>query len=246
MGYRLIALDMDGTLLNRQREISDENVKWINKAMDAGIKIVLATGRPIREVVRYGERLRIDGPLVINNGSEIWLTPDKLHARSELAPELVAGLFELLRSYGDEVDFWAHTVGGRVDRTNVPSDPAAAQWLQFAFRCRDADVLAQIRGRLTEWNAFELSNSHVTNIECNPIGISKASGLREVCALLDIGLAQAIAVGDSLNDIPMIRAAGLGVAMGNAQEPVKRAADAIAPPNHEHGVAQIIEKYLFS
>lgn len=77
-------------------------------------------------------------------------------------------------------------------------------------------------------------------------GRYQSKGLLEVCSIIGIEMSQVIAIGDSLNDIPMIRAAGLGVAMGNAQEPVKQAADRIAPTNLEDGVAKVIEQVLFS
>ncbi|MCZ8511645.1 Cof-type HAD-IIB family hydrolase [Paenibacillus filicis] len=246
MAYKLIALDMDGTLLNKQKEISAGNIKWIRAAMDAGVKVTLATGRPIREVAPYAEQLGLECPLVVNNGSEVWKAPGVLHFRKELDPNRIADIMDILQTYGDEADFWAHTVEGLVNKTNVPSDLAHIHWLQFAIRCANPVTLQEIRDRLTSWQTFEISNSHITNIECNALGISKASGLTEVCSLLGIDMSDVIAMGDSLNDIPMIRAAGLGVAMGNAQEPVKLIADAIAPPHHEDGVANIIEKYIFS
>ncbi|TMV52320.1 HAD family phosphatase [Paenibacillus mesophilus] len=244
MTFRLIALDLDGTLLNKQKDISEENVKWIKTAIKAGMKFTLATGRPIRDVAGYAARLGIDCPLVVNNGSEVWETSEVLHSRRELTPGLIVRLFELLQSYGEELDFWAHTVGGKIDKTNIPADPADVQWLQFAFRSGNAVLLHGIRERLTSWNAFEISNSHITNIECNAVGVNKASGLREVCTLVGIDMSQVIAMGDSLNDIPMIREAGLGIAMGNAQQAVKEAADLVAPGHQEDGVARMIERHL--
>lgn len=244
MTFQLIALDLDGTLLNKRKEISEENIKWIKAAAKAGMKVTLATGRPIRDVVGYAAQLEIECPLVINNGSEVWKTSDIIHSRRELAPGLIIKLFELLQSYGEELDFWAHTVGGKIDKTNIPAEPATVQWLQFAFRSGNAVLLNEIRERLASWDAFEISNSHMTNIECNAIGVNKASGLQEVCALIGIDMSQVIAIGDSLNDIPMIREAGLGIAMGNAQQAVKEVADLVAPGNQEDGVARMIERHL--
>jgi hypothetical protein len=245
MAYKLIALDLDGTLLYKG-EVSAENAKWIEAALEAGKKVVLSTGRPIHDVRSLARRLKLNMPLVINNGSEVWLSPDELHVRHELDPELVARLFRVIEKYGGEVDFWAHTTGGKIDAQNVPDPLHSVKWLQFAVRSANPDHLREIREEVAGWNRLEISNSHVTNIEFNPLGVSKASGLKEVCRWLGISLSEAIAVGDSLNDIPMIRAAGLGVAMGNAQEPVKRAADAVAPPCGEDGVAWVIKEYLLS
>jgi hypothetical protein len=216
-------------------------------ALAAGKKVILATGRPIHEVLPYTQQLQLSLPLVINNGSEIWKTPAELHQRHELPAEQIRRIFDFIRPYRAEgLSFWAHTVSGKIDESNLPEDVDAVRWLQIAVKSADPDVLLDIRRELESWGQFEISNSHITNIECNARGISKASGLEEVCGMLGIPLSEAIAVGDSLNDIPMIRAAGLGVAMGNAQEPVKQAADYIAPTNSENGVAHVIERYMLS
>ncbi|MDF2963402.1 MAG: Cof-like hydrolase, partial [Paenibacillus sp.] len=98
--------------------------------------------------------------------------------------------------------------------------------------------------KLEAWGVLEITNSHPLNLELNPKGINKASGIRQVCSLLGIGMSQVIAMGDSLNDESMIREAGLGVAMGNAQDEVKEFADVITATNEEHGVAKIIEQYV--
>ncbi|MNR51606.1 Sugar phosphatase YidA [compost metagenome] len=80
----------------------------------------------------------------------------------------------------------------------------------------------------------------------NPLGVSKATGVEAVCDLLGISMSEVIAMGDSQNDIAMIREAGLGVAMGNAQEEVKQIADITTVTNNEHAVAQVIRKYLLA
>ncbi len=190
------------------------------------------------------KKLQLGLPLVVNNGSEIWRTSDTLHERNELDPEQIIRLFELIEKYGERLNYWAHTVEGQITRANMPRDLRKVRWLQFAVQSKDDVLLAEIRGQLEEWKLFELSNSHITNVECNPIGVSKASGLLEVCTMLGIAITDTVAVGDSLNDIPMIRLAGLGVAMGNAQESVKLAAQIVAPNHTDDGVALIIRKYL--
>lgn len=244
MVFQLIALDMDGTLIGTDRDISPNNRRWIESAQQAGVRVVLATGRPVREVLPYAEQLHLRSPLIINNGSEIWETPSSLYQRHVIAPELIERIFAELSKYGNEVGFWAHTVSGRIDSASTLSDIRSVQWLQFGIKSANLDHLHRIREELTSWGELEISNSHSTNIECNPYGISKASGLEQVCSMLHISMTDTIAVGDSLNDIRMIRAAGLGVAMGNAQDAVKHAADVVAPSNVEDGVSWVIKNYL--
>ncbi|CAG7618670.1 5-amino-6-(5-phospho-D-ribitylamino)uracil phosphatase YcsE [Paenibacillus solanacearum] len=245
MTYKLIALDMDGTLLNPNKEISEQNRLWIARAIESGVRVTLATGRPISDASAFAQDLQLDTPLVINNGSEVWSLPDKLLARHILDSHLVSRILtEVLPAYADQVNFWSHTVEGRVNKTNLPEDVHSLRWLQLGLSSKNIGLLQEIRSELETWNAFEISNSAVTNIELNAPGINKASGLREVCGILGIQMSEVIAVGDSLNDVPMIREAGLGVAMGNAQESVKAIADVVALTNAEDGVARIIEAHI--
>jgi len=101
-----------------------------------------------------------------------------------------------------------------------------------------------LRSMAEEMDCFEITNSHPANLEFNPKGVNKAAGLRQVCQLYGLSMDEVVAMGDSLNDIAMIREAGLGVAMGNAQEEVKRAADMIALSNTEDGVAHLIRSFV--
>ncbi|MBO9605664.1 MAG: HAD hydrolase family protein [Paenibacillaceae bacterium] len=141
--------------------------------------------------------------------------------------------------------YWGYTPEGDFNKDNWPDDPASAQWLKFGFSSLDGEKPRIIRATLESWGGLEITNSSPYNLELNPIGISKASGVSEVCRLLGIGMHEVIAVGGSLNDIAMIRAAGLGIAMGNAQDEVKRVADAVTATNDEDGVAEVIERYIF-
>jgi HAD superfamily hydrolase (TIGR01484 family) len=244
MTYQLIAVDMDGTLLGKDGRVSDKTMDSIRTALLAGKKVILATGRPIYNARPTAELLGLELPMIINNGSEVWRTPTTLHARHLIKPEYIARIYEYIQKYGDLIRFWSHTIAGPFNAGNLPERFDSQEWLQFSIKSEEPEILEDYRREIQSWGCLELSNSHPMNAECNPLGISKASGLQSVCDLLGIPLSQAIAIGDSLNDIPMIRAAGLGVAMGNAQEAVKEAAELIAPANYDDGVAHIIDNYL--
>ncbi|MFC5647596.1 Cof-type HAD-IIB family hydrolase [Paenibacillus solisilvae] len=244
--FKMIALDMDGTLLNRKQEISEQNRKWIQAALEADVKVILATSRPIRGVLEHAKSLNFDLPVVVSNGSEVWKTPRELHSRYEMNAETKERIVEVLRQHEGNIRFWVQVAGGQFDYDNWdPMKAHEAKWLQVAIKAEDADRLKEIYEELHSWSMLEISNSHITNIECNPPGRNKGSGLLEVCGMFGIRMDEVIAVGDSLNDVSMIRAAGLGVAMGNAQDYVKRAADEITLSNEEDGVADIIQRYFF-
>lgn len=244
--YKLIALDMDGTLLNRKGEISEQNRKWIQAALDADIKVILATSRSIRGVVEHARTLNLDLPVIVSNASEVWRTPDELLSRYEFNAEVKERILKVIKEYNGHIRFYIQYVGGQFNHDQW--DPELAwekQWLQVAIKSDDGELLDKIREEISSWGLLDICSSHYTNIECNPAGRSKGSGLLEVCNLFDIRMEEVIAVGDSLNDVSMIRAAGLGIAMGNAQEVVKQAADEITLSNEEDGVAAVIQRYFF-
>lgn len=244
--YKLIALDMDGTLLTEEKTISEENRQAILEAVESGVTVMFATGRGIQSAYPYVEELGLTSPIVTVNGGEVWSRPGELHRRRPLDTELVFRLRELALQYDSW--YWSYSVNGVFNKERWLDDQAANEqtWLKFGYYTEDTGILAAIRKELESWDRFELTNSHPFNIELNPKGVSKASGLHDVCAMLGITMSQAIAMGDSLNDIAMIREAGLGVAMGNAQDEVKRIADIVTDGNEEHGVAKVIREYVLS
>ncbi len=243
--YKLLALDMDGTLLNRHHAVSDVNRKWIYRALESGITVMFATGREMQSVVPYVEELGLTSPMVCVNGSEVWRAPGVLMTRHVLETQWVKEMHSLAIKQGCR--YWAYTVDEvftkeqwvqRID----PED--GRQWLKFGFHCDNPRQLTEMRAELEATNRYEVTNSSSSNLEVNPLGISKASGIQEVCKLLGIGMDEVAACGDSLNDLKMIRSVGLGVAMGNAQDTVKQAAKVVTASNEENGVAQVIRDYL--
>lgn len=244
--YRLIALDMDGTLLNEEKEISAANAEWLTKARKNGLTVMFATGRGYQSALPYARQLGLDdSPMVLVNGSEIWRTPNELHKRKTMPVEWVCEMRKM--ALERDVWYWAYAVEGIFNREHWPeeADMDRMGWLKFGYYTENAAKLPDIRRTLEGWDKLEITNSHPCNLEVNPRGVTKASGVREVCGLLGIGMHEVIAMGDSLNDISMIREAGLGVAMGNAQDEVKAAADAVTAGNDDDGVAEIIRRYVF-
>lgn len=242
MPYKLLALDMDGTLLNDKSEITKENERWLRKAMDAGITVCLATGRGYPSALPYAEQLGLTSPMVLANGSEIWAAPAKLHLRTVMNAAEVVRLRELALRY--DTWYWAYSSGRVYNKNEWAQDEWNTEWLKFGFYSEDGDALRSVAERIGEIGSFEVTNSHPNNLELNPPGVTKASGLREVCGLLGICMSEIVACGDSLNDAAMIVEAGLGVAMGNAQEEVKQMADAVTLTNEEDGVAHVVKTFL--
>lgn len=242
--WRLLALDMDGTLLHKDGTISEENKKWIRRAREAGIEVMLATGRHIFSVRFYMEELQLTQPAVTVNGGEIWKDAQSLLERHSLALEDVQFLAALAEeAKKDDTYFWSYTAE-EVFRGTFPPALQNYSWLKVCYQNENRAAIEQLLQQLRQHGSLEISNSHPTNVEVNPLGITKAYGLRQVCRYLGLQPEQVITIGDSLNDIAMLRWAGLGIAMGNAQEEVKAVADRVTARQEENGVARAIEKIL--
>lgn len=245
MKYKLLALDMDGTLLTDQHEISTETEKWIRKAMKAGVHVCLSTGRGFDEAVPFGEKLGLTTPMVTANGSEVWKSPHELYRRELLDKTSIAKMYDISRE--KNVWFWAYAVEGLYNERNW--DPAVLdqnQWIKFGFNTEDDDLRHEILMELQNMGGLEITNSSPFNLEINPQGINKATGIAVVCELLGISMSEVAAFGDSLNDLAVIQAVGLGVAMGNAQAAVKENADVVTASNNEDGIAHVIRDYILS
>jgi len=241
--YKLLALDLDGTLLNENSEISTENAKWVRHAVEAGVTVCVSTGRGFVSALPYAEQLGLDTPMITVNGGEIWTKPHELHRRLLLDSDKVERLHALSEQYGD-VWYWGYTVEEIYNKERWVSDTRAHSWLKFGYYTEELPILNEILQEIQGWDGLEISNSSPYNIEINAQGVSKATALIEVCEMLGFEMSEVVAVGDSLNDIAAIRASGLGVAMGNAQDEVKVAANVITGSNEENGVAQVIQTYV--
>ncbi|RYG71688.1 HAD family phosphatase [Lentibacillus lipolyticus] len=242
MTIKLIALDMDGTLLNKDETISDYNRKRIEQALAKGVHVVISTGRWLGSCYPYVESLHLDSYLITCNGGEIWTVEKDLIERHLLEPERVRMMWELCTGLG--VNTWMVSTNRVWYGSQRPDDFFAHEWLKFGCDSLDTEKLDKIVKDLSHYDDLELTNSLPTNVEINPKGVSKASALERVCEELGITMQHVLAAGDSLNDIKMIQAAGVGVAMGNAQDAIKQVADDVTETNEQHGVGKAIEKFV--
>lgn len=239
---KLIALDMDGTLLQSDHEVSIANQEAIKKAMDKGIHVMISTGRWLDYCYDYAERLQLNNYIVTVNGGEIWTPEKKLLERHTHKPEVMEKMWKIGRKY--DVTMWLVSTEQSYRSDNYPTDFYKEEWLKIGYTTEDLATLDKIRGELAQFEGLELTNSLPTNIEVNPLGVNKANGLKRVCQELDIKMDEIMAVGDSLNDIKMIEQAGLGIAMGNAQDSIKEVADYVTDTNNNDGVAKAIERFI--
>lgn len=239
---KLIALDMDGTLLKDNQDVSEPTKEVIKKALAKGIHVLLSTGRSIDTCYPYAEALNLSSYLITANGGEIYTMEKELLDQHLLPTETIENMWNLGQETG--VDMWMIATDGVYRNDSPPQNLSDHQWLKFGCNTTDQNKLDFMIKELSHMEGLELTNSLPTNIEANPAGVSKAAALQFVCERIGITMAEIMAVGDSLNDIKMIQEAGVGVAMGNAQEAIKNVADFVTDTNNNDGVAKAIEHFV--
>ena len=254
MKYKLIVLDLDGTLTNSKNEITPRNRETLIRMQEHGIRLVLASGRPTYGIVPLANELRMNefgGFILSYNGGEIinWETQEMVY-ENVLPNEVVPVLYECARTHQLSI----LTYDGAEIITENSQDPYV---LKEAFlnkitlpvaKCLivgDADKLIPLEAELCLrlQGRINVFRSEPYFLELVPQGIDKALSLAVLLKEIGVAREEVIAIGDGYNDLSMIRFAGLGIAMGNAQEPVKKAADYITLSNEEDGVAEAIKKF---
>ncbi|HET7034447.1 MAG TPA: HAD family hydrolase [Thermomicrobiaceae bacterium] len=274
---RLLALDIDGTLLDPSDIVTPVVRAAIGAARAQGVAVALATGRRLRSTRRVVEELGIQLPLVLSNGALIWdsaaeaplheatFTAEAIATVLEaslavgLAPILLQGPLHgehLVVPAGEELEHYARAFGrGWRDVDSVPATalPETAEVLTIDIFGPERQLRA-LTDRLAARGlaifhsgplALETATPHwAANIHMP--GVSKAAGVARLAADLGLTLADVVAVGDGENDLPLLEAAGIGVAMGNAAPDVRARADAVVRGHDADGVAEAIERFVLS
>ena len=262
---KLIALDMDGTMLDGESRLTERTKLALRAAQGAGVKVVVATGRMYPSAMIHINDVGIKSACIFYNGALIrdTATGATIYERY-LGPELAAEILSFFHDRGWYVQMYCDdklVVMDDADERckfyeNICGQKAVALGEKF-WSCGldsakmlgvsfDREIFAKMCDEVrrefgpriyqaTSWNSF---------VEMVHPSVNKAEALRRVCEHYGVAREEALAIGDGGNDAEMIRWAGTGVAMGNARDSVKEAADVIAPPNTEDGAAQIIEAAL--
>ncbi|WP_188454947.1 Cof-type HAD-IIB family hydrolase [Virgibacillus oceani] len=243
VNYRLLALDLDETLLTGDKRITDETKYWISQAKKAGVIVIFATGRGLQRIGYIREELNLDTPMVLVNGAEIWEKPGKLLARYFISRKDIRMLHTFAVDAG--ASYWGYSVESLTGPGTWSDEMFDRNWMKFGIRHDDCKVIQEIKKQAANSTSLEITSSSSVNLEFSFKGISKKSGVGKVCNLLNINMEKVMAIGDNLNDLQLIQSAGLGIAMGNADIRLKEAADEITGTNEENGVARAIQRYIF-
>lgn len=238
---KLIALDIDGTLLMSNGKISTKTLEAINKATKKGIQVILSTGRPVYFCDSVIGMLEFNNYMITASGGEIRTQNMDIIERNLFKYSLIEELAKL----GNEMNTTKRIVSTKkvFNRYKDVEDFAAHKWLKIEFYSTLNEKLEAIKNKLEKYDNLEVTNSHPSNIEVNPKGVNKANAIEVIANRLGIKMEEVMAIGDSLNDIKMIKRCGIGIAMGNAQQKVKKLADFVTDTNDNDGVAKAIHKY---
>ena len=263
MEYRLMAVDMDGTLLNPDSEITPYTLRTVKQAVAKGLKFILCTGRPLQGVKKYVDRLGLDCPVITYNGAVIaHSTTGEILYSQLMGTEEARRVYNLAKEKNTMFIIWSQNQlyaseiseksafyeGITTAKATLLEDFEAvlAQGITKMLWYDDPDTLDKWTEELTgmgfEETTFVKSRAYFLEFFSNKT--SKAVAMAKLGEYYGIRREEMIAAGDQTNDLPMIEYAGLGVAMGNAVESVKAAADLITATNSEDGVAQVIRKLI--
>ncbi len=263
----LVAMDLDGTLTNREKQVTKRTRQAIRRAQEAGIWIALASGRPYagcRPVAEALELTQRGGYILAFNGAQILEchTGKVLHSR-EIAKELLPEIFRA----GEQFGVTALTYEGEKILSEHPEDKyvqmecfinqievrrveSLEQYVTWSVpKCLlvgEHEQLLPVKAYLEETfqDTLSIYFSEPFFLEIMAEGVNKAKGLEMLAKRLGSSREHILACGDGLNDISMIQYAAVGVAMANACEEAKAAANWLAPSNEEDGVAQVLEQIL--
>lgn len=269
MKFKLLVLDLDGTLTNAKKEITPRNREVLIRAQEQGIRLVLASGRPTYGIAPLADELQMDrfgGYILAYNGGEIidWKSHETIY-HNVLPDAVIPYLYTSAKqnglailSYNDENIVTESPEDVYVEKEAFLNKMPVRATTDFLGDLRlpvpkclivgnpsclvtvESEIALHLQGQISVYR------SEPYFLELVPLGIDKAQSLAILLEKLNLNREEMVAIGDGYNDLSMIKFAGMGVAMANAQEPVKKAADYITLSNEEDGVAAYVEQFLLA
>ncbi len=266
MDYKIIALDMDDTLLKENLTIGKRTKEALSEAKKRGLIIVLASGRPTEALEKYAIELELNisnGYILSYNGSFVKncvnndviykqsLTNEKIHKIFDLAEKHKLYIHTYMDNYiivnkqNEYTDFESKITGIPVKVVNNFKEYVNCDVVK-AIALEEPTYLNKAKEKIIKevGEIMSVTTSKPFFLEFMDKGVDKGKALELLAKNIGIDMKEVIAVGDSYNDITMMKSAGLSVAMGNANDEVKKIANTIVSDNENDGVAEAIEKYI--
>lgn len=266
--YKMICLDIDGTLLNSEHRISrgtKEVIQIVSKEMQ--IPVILVSARMPKGILFLLKELNIMSPIICYSGALIMDDKTNILSNVTIPISEVKQVFKLVKEMGihvslykddewyvEKIDEWAEQEGVITNMSPIIMSFTDMFHLWEKEKSgpnkilcmADQNEIEVLNTKIKDYNSNNLNIylSKPTYLEMMPNNASKTSAIEVLCKKYDIQRSEVIAIGDNYNDINMIEFAGLGIAMGNAPDAVKQYADDITLSNDEDGVAVAIKKYI--
>lgn len=271
MERKLLFLDLDGTLLNDSKKITAGNRKALEQLLDHGHGVIIATGRPLQSALKQAHSLGLDHAgcyVIAYNGAVIYdfETQQQIFSQT-LSLDNAIRVFEYANAQGIHIqtyDTWNVLVepcchdeevrryceliqmNYRIIsdiRTDLQEQPVKCLAIDFKEQTKLVQMQRWIQKNMSqELDCFFSCQAY---LEIVPIGMNKGKAVQMLSHIMNVPIANTIAVGDAANDISMLQAAGVGVAMANAAEEVKAAANAVTQRDNNHdGIAEVIAHYF--
>lgn len=267
MSYKMLVLDIDGTLTNSKKEITPRTKTALKKAQDKGVTLVIASGRPTPGIVPIAEELELDsrgGYILSFNGAVVTNYKTKeVVCQTSLPMDVLPRLYQSSCQFGIPIVSYS---GGSIV-TESPNDKyveiearinkmpvtqvdnfveAIKHEVPKCLMVGDGDYLASVEKEIDGiyGKCLSIYRSEPYFLEIMPKNIDKANSLSKLLSHLGMQKEEMIACGDGFNDLSMIKYAGLGVAMGNAQAIVKESANYVTLTNDEDGVASVVDEFI--
>ena len=266
--YKLLCLDLDGTLLNDQKQVTERTRQYLQKAKERGIEIALLSGRMPFAIELIERQIGFPCIKAASAGTYI-LMDDRCISSQSILPEVVLKIyhhyarthkiplwiFQKRKWYVTERD---HFVEHEVELVHYEPEVVDIRLLAKEWEVNhtgpnkllfgaEEEVITQLKKELEKEKipGIDFARSSEFYLEIYPLGADKGTASCKICDALGILPSQMFAIGDQELDIPMLKAAGLSVAMGNAPDHVKKVADFVTKSNEEDGVAYAMERFLF-
>lgn len=260
---KMVAIDLDGTLLNSDHQVSERNAHAVQKLVDKGIEVILATGKTRAAATALIERFNIDSPGIFNQGLVVYNADGTIRHQQTLDAGIVRRIVTFAEDRGYEVNLYSGTrimVRPDFDKSLITTygEPEPEVTGPLVNQLADTSInKITLYGTPRKINALRwqleaqfdgdisVTRAHIpTMIEVVPLGANKGKSLFTIAKEMKIKPENILAIGDGENDIDMVNMAGIGVAMENASDKVKEVAQYITSNNDNDGVAQAIEKYF--
>jgi Cof subfamily protein (haloacid dehalogenase superfamily) len=272
--YKLVCLDMDGTLLDDEKKISNGNKMAIRKATELGIKVIVCTGRLFIAAQAFADMIGVSTPLITANGASVKeKETGNVIFKAILGKENCLKIVRVMKKYNinpnfnttdtvitDKIGYSSQSYinmnktlpADKQVKIEIISDwdSAIEKYGDDILKCIsiDADIekMGKVKEELINFDTMEIQSSLWNNIEMMNKGINKGKAVKMLAEYYGIDRKEIICMGDNENDISMIEYAGMGIAMGNAEKKVKSISNFVTETNNNDGVARAIESIILN